>query len=60
LYSKGFNRFAYFCFLLIFFSKNDTHKTVAKNKNGKNLNIVAIKSIDRLGNESEYFAKKIK
>lgn len=42
------------------FSKNDTHKTVAKNKNGKNLNIVAIKSIDRLGNESEYFAKKIK
>ncbi len=32
---------------------------IAKNKNGKTLNTVAVKAIDRLGNESTYAAKKI-
>ena len=33
---------------------------IPKTKDGKILNAVAIKSIDRLGNESDYFAKKIR
>ncbi len=39
---------------------NQLSKTLAKTKNGKILNAVAIKAIDRLGNESDYTAKKIK
>lgn len=35
-------------------------KELMKSKNGKSLNAVAIKAIDRLGNESDYSAKKIK
>lgn len=35
-------------------------KTLPKTKNGKPLTAVAIKSVDRLGNESDYVAKKIK
>lgn len=35
-------------------------KDIIKNKNGKTLNAIAIKAIDRLGNESDYMAKKIK
>ncbi len=37
-----------------------THKTLPKTENGKSLNIIAIKAIDRLGNESEYDAVCIK
>lgn len=39
---------------------SDTHKTFDKTKNGKLLSTVAIQAVDRLGNESEYMAKKIK
>ncbi|WP_276878548.1 glycoside hydrolase family 10 protein [Chryseobacterium joostei] len=35
-------------------------KDVPKSKDGKKLNGVAIKAIDRLGNESDYMAKKIR
>jgi len=35
-------------------------REIPKNKDGKVLNAVAIKAIDRLGNESDYIAKKIK
>lgn len=35
-------------------------KDIPKFKDGKKLNAVAIKAIDRLGNESDYIAKKIK
>ncbi|WP_431609994.1 glycoside hydrolase family 10 protein [Chryseobacterium sp. 'Rf worker isolate 10'] len=35
-------------------------KDIPKFKDGKKLNAVAIKAIDRLGNESDYMAKKIK
>ncbi len=35
-------------------------KDIPKFKDGKKLNGVAIKAIDRLGNESDYMAKKIK
>ncbi|MFY1045836.1 glycoside hydrolase family 10 protein [Chryseobacterium sp. GP-SGM7] len=35
-------------------------KEIPKFKDGKTLNAVAIKGIDRLGNESDYMAKKIK
>ncbi|WP_175620404.1 glycoside hydrolase family 10 protein [Chryseobacterium schmidteae] len=35
-------------------------KELPKFKDGKNLNAIAIKAIDRLGNESDYMAKKIK
>ncbi|MGE8514700.1 MAG: glycoside hydrolase family 10 protein [Chryseobacterium culicis] len=35
-------------------------KDIPKSKDGKKLNAVAIKSIDRLGNESDYTARKIK
>ncbi|WP_299177592.1 family 10 glycosylhydrolase [uncultured Chryseobacterium sp.] len=35
-------------------------KEIPKYKDGKTLNAIAIKAIDRLGNESEYMAKKIK
>lgn len=35
-------------------------KSVAKTKNGKNLNTIAIKAVDRLSNESDYVAKRIK
>ncbi|MGC4128450.1 MAG: family 10 glycosylhydrolase [Bergeyella sp.] len=41
-------------------TKDHTHKTINKTKNGKSLNVVAIKAIDRLGNESEYAAVKVK
>ena len=33
---------------------------IPKSKDGKILNAVAIKAIDRLGNESDYTAKKVK
>ncbi|ASK29617.1 hypothetical protein CEY12_05640 [Chryseobacterium sp. T16E-39] len=35
-------------------------KDIPKNKDGRSLNAIAIKAIDRLGNESDYMAKKIK
>ncbi|MGG7469409.1 glycoside hydrolase family 10 protein [Chryseobacterium arthrosphaerae] len=35
-------------------------KDIPKFKDGKKLNAIAIKAIDRLGNESDYMAKKIK
>ena len=37
-----------------------TKLSIGKTKDGKILNAVAIKSIDRLGNESDYMAKKVK
>lgn len=40
--------------------KNVLTKSIAKSKNGKNLNNIAIKAVDRLSNESDYTAKKIK
>ncbi len=39
--------------------KNQLTKNIARSKNGKNCNTVALKAIDRLGNESDYAAKKI-
>ncbi len=41
-------------------TKENLSKNIAKSKNGKSLNTVAIKSIDRLSNESDYDAAKIK
>lgn len=35
-------------------------KEIPKSKDGKILNAIAIKAIDRLGNESDYTAKKVK
>lgn len=35
-------------------------REIQKYKDGKTLNAIAIKAIDRLGNESEYMAKKVK
>jgi len=35
-------------------------KEIPKFKDGKSLNAIAIKAIDRLGNESDYMAKKVK
>jgi predicted Zn-dependent protease len=35
-------------------------REIPKYKEGKTLNAVAVKAIDRLGNESDYLAKKIK
>jgi len=35
-------------------------KDIPKSKDGKKLNAVAIKAIDRLGNESDYIARRIK
>ena len=35
-------------------------KDIPKFKDGKTLNAIAIKAIDRLGNESDYIAKKVK
>lgn len=35
-------------------------KEIPKTKDGKILNAIAVKAIDRLGNESEYIAKKVK
>nr|WP_314499601.1 family 10 glycosylhydrolase [uncultured Chryseobacterium sp.] len=35
-------------------------KEIPKNKDGKILNAIAIKAVDRLGNESDYMAKKVK
>lgn len=40
-------------------SKNETSKHINRIKNGKKCNAVAVKAIDRLGNESDYAAKKI-
>ena len=42
-----------------FLNPTTTYQTVHKQKNGKTLNAVALKSVDRLGNESEYVAQKI-
>ncbi len=39
--------------------KNTISKNLASTKNGKKLNTVAIKSVDRLANESDYEAKKL-
>lgn len=36
-----------------------TNQTISKQKNGKKLNAVALKAVDRLGNESEYTAEQI-
>ena len=38
--------------------KNQNSKTLPLTKDGKKLSTVAVKSVDRLGNESEYEAKK--
>lgn len=35
-------------------------KDIPKHKNGQKLNAVAIKAVDRLGNESDYTARKVK
>jgi len=51
-----------------YFSPNTTEiltldtlsKDIPKSKDGKKLNAVAIKAIDRLGNESDYTARRIK
>ncbi|HLV50823.1 MAG TPA: family 10 glycosylhydrolase, partial [Flavobacterium sp.] len=40
-------------------TKDIMFKSIPKNKNGKKLNAVAVKAIDRLGNESDYNAEKI-
>ncbi len=40
-------------------NQNTYTSKVLKNKSGKSLNTIAIKAIDRLGNESDYAAKKI-
>lgn len=40
--------------------RNITEKKLLKTENGKPLHNVAIKAIDRLGNESEYYAVRIK
>lgn len=40
-------------------NKNIFSKNLVLNKSGKKLNTIAIKSVDRLGNESEYSAKEI-
>lgn len=40
--------------------KDESSKTINMNKSGKKLSVVAIKSIDRLGNESDYLSQKIK
>jgi uncharacterized lipoprotein YddW (UPF0748 family) len=40
-------------------NKSTTNQTFPKTKNGKTLKTIAIKAIDRLGNESDYFAKKV-
>ncbi len=37
----------------------NTTSTISKFKNGKSLNAVALKAVDRLGNESDYIAEKI-
>ena len=39
--------------------KENVFKTLPGNKNGQKLNTVAIKSIDRLSNESDYDAKQL-
>lgn len=39
---------------------NEVQKQLPKCKNNKELKIISIKSTDRLGNESEYFAKEIR
>ena len=39
------------------FEKDVISKTLPSTKNGKKLNTIAVKSVDRLGNESEYEAK---
>ncbi|MBF8456385.1 family 10 glycosylhydrolase [Kaistella sp. G5-32] len=39
--------------------KNITSRNLPLNKNGKKLNTIAMKSVDRLGNESDYDAKKL-
>lgn len=36
------------------------YKEIPKSKDGKILNAIAVKAIDRLGNESDYTAKKVK
>ena len=41
-------------------TKNASHKTLEKSLNGKTLSLVAVKAVDRLGNESGYDAVKIK
>ncbi|RLZ10737.1 glycoside hydrolase family 10 protein [Faecalibacter macacae] len=43
----------------IFLNPHTTYHTVSKSKNGKTLNAVALKGIDRLGNESDYVAERI-
>lgn len=40
-------------------NQNTYTSKILKNKSGKSLNTIAIKAIDRLGNESDYAAKKI-
>lgn len=40
--------------------KTGSEKTLAKSKNGKELNNIAIRAIDRLSNESDYTAKRIR
>ncbi|WP_231576907.1 hypothetical protein [Sphingobacterium sp. IITKGP-BTPF85] len=42
------------------FDPSVTAKQLAKSKNGKKLQYVAVKAVDRLSNESPYMAEKIK
>ncbi|WP_291099050.1 glycoside hydrolase family 10 protein [Empedobacter sp. UBA7611] len=39
--------------------KTKTNQTILKHKDGKSLTAVALKAVDRLGNESDYVAQKI-
>ncbi len=39
--------------------RNESAKKINRTKNGKNCTAIALKAIDRLGNESDYTAKKI-
>ena len=41
------------------FEKDIITKNIPLVKNGKKLNTIAVKSVDRLGNESDYEAKKL-
>ncbi|UUV20292.1 glycoside hydrolase family 10 protein [Paenimyroides aestuarii] len=41
------------------FPKKQLSKIINRSKNGKNCQMIVLKAVDRLGNESEYAAKKI-
>ena len=43
----------------VILEKKQTSKSLPLNKNGKKLNNIAVKSVDRLGNESDYSAASL-